>query len=280
MPLDRSFVFPSFPQNAYFLRIHFRYAGPVPHSHYVHPRYSGPASHSPHMNSRDSGPTPKFHSGPVRMLAGPVRMPPRFRDRPHIPTRTTTGTGGIIPSDLRHLCKVEYPTIRFNSSRAAAGLVLDDEGRTVTQTVGTAGHKFVYATESFSTGCHYSSFRIKHRAVNSNIMFGVSNGQSSVTASVFPGCKSDASGCSLDLANGHFCRAGTRLVTPAHKHLTQATKIGVLLDLYHRTVSFYADGNLVGTGAGSDVLTANMYYPVIAICELDHSVTIEDIETK
>ena len=194
--------------------------------------------------------------------------------------RTTTSTSGIIPSDLRHLCKVEYPTIRFNPSRAAAGLVLDDEGRTVTQTVGTAGHKCVYATENFSTGCHYWSFRIKHRTVNSNIMFGVGNGQSSVTASVFPGCPSDASGCSLDLVNGHFCRAGTRLVTPAHKHLTQATKIGVLLDLYHRAISFYADGNLVGTGAGSDVLTANMYYPVIAICELDHSVTIEDNETN
>ena len=177
-----------------------------------------------------SGPVLKFHSVPVRMLAGPVRMPPCFRDPPHIPTRTTTLTGAIIPSDLRHLCKVEYPTIRFNPSHVAAGLV-DDEGRTVTQTVGTGGHKCVYATESFSTRCHFWSFRIKHRAVSSNIMFGVSNGQSSVTASVFPGCKCDASGFSLNLANGHFCQAGTCLVTPAHKHLTQSTEIGVLLDL-------------------------------------------------
>ena len=86
MPLDRSVVFPLLPQNAYFLRIHFCYAGHVPHTHYVHPCYSGPMVHSPHMDSRDSGPTPKFHSGPIRMLAGPVQMPPCFHDCPHIPT--------------------------------------------------------------------------------------------------------------------------------------------------------------------------------------------------
>ena len=58
--------------------------------YHVHSRYSGPASHSPHMYSRDSGPAPKFHSGPVRMLVGPIRMPPCFRDRPHIPTLVLT----------------------------------------------------------------------------------------------------------------------------------------------------------------------------------------------
>ena len=81
MPHDRSFVFHSFLQNANFLRNHFRYSGPVPHLHHVLSRYSGPASHAPHMHSRDSGPAPKFDSGPVRIPAGPIQMPPWFRDK-------------------------------------------------------------------------------------------------------------------------------------------------------------------------------------------------------
>ena len=56
MPHDRSFVFPLFPQNAYFLHVHFCHSGPVLHSHHVLSRYSGPVLHSPHMHSRDSGP--------------------------------------------------------------------------------------------------------------------------------------------------------------------------------------------------------------------------------
>ena len=86
MPHYRPLGFPSFPQNAYFFREHFHYSGPVPHLYHMLSRYSGPASHSPHTYSRDSGPTPKRHSGPVRMLAGPIRMPLWFHDRPDIPT--------------------------------------------------------------------------------------------------------------------------------------------------------------------------------------------------
>ena len=98
MLLDRSFVFPSFPQNAYLLRIHFRCSGLVLHSHHIHSRYSGPApKHSHHIHSRYSGPAPKSHSGPVRMLAGPVRMPPCFHDRPDIPTGGAKSAGKKLP---------------------------------------------------------------------------------------------------------------------------------------------------------------------------------------
>ena len=89
MPLGRSFVFLSLlwlPPDAYLLHIHFRYSGPVPYLHHMHFRYSGPMPYLHHMHFRYSGPAPNFHSGPVRMLPGPVRMPPCFRDHPDIPT--------------------------------------------------------------------------------------------------------------------------------------------------------------------------------------------------
>ena len=50
MPHDRSFVFPSFPQNEHFLHNHFCYSGPVPHLHHVLSRYSGPRrTHHTHI---------------------------------------------------------------------------------------------------------------------------------------------------------------------------------------------------------------------------------------
>ena len=93
LPLSRSFAFPSFlclHRDAYFFHMHSRHSGPA----------------------RISFCCFSFHSGPVRMLPGPVRMLPCFRDDPDIPTRR--------PLKIA----VRSNNISLNKSRAGAAVRL------------------------------------------------------------------------------------------------------------------------------------------------------------
>jgi SPRY domain len=179
-----------------------------------------------------------------------------------------------IPKDLI----IDFPTIRFNPSRAAFGLALADDNRRVTQTVNLCTFKCVYLMDGITSGCKYWSFKIINRgSIGDDMMIGVSDSSINLTQSIYPG-QSAAPGCSLYLHNGHFYHSGTSVASANVALVKTATVIGVLLNMNDKTVTFFADGKHVGSvGADTNVLTRSEYFPVIALRELGQSVEVMDL---
>jgi hypothetical protein len=185
----------------------------------------------------------------------------------------------ILPETLNYPpSNFSVHTVQFDPSRCSGGLSLDFQNYRVTQTVGAATHKCVYGFEGFTTGSHYFSFKINDRGNNGYIMIGVSDGSASCATSSYPGA-SNCPGVSIYLSCGYRYYSNTNAAMPNCAQVTQATHIGVLLNMDMKTCSFFADGRLIGMGAGSDVLKAQKYFPVISLYELGQSVS-SDVVSK
>ena len=184
-----------------------------------------------------------------------------------------------LPECLKYVDNLHFHSaddIWFDATRAAAGVVFSARNRCITQNVSTASHKCVYATKGFAagSGSHYMQFKVLNRGPNGYIMIGISDGTSLCTTSFFPGY-SNCPGCSLYLANGHRYYGNTNAALASGA--VTATTIGMLYNSDHKTLSFFADGALLGMAAGVDVLKAATYYPVVSLYELGHEVAIDDI---
>jgi hypothetical protein len=193
-------------------------------------------------------------------------------------TTLTSNSKSQIPANLAHYDRVQFPTVRFDTACALEGVTVSHQGRCITQIVerGVAPYiyKTVYAQEGFASGSHYWSYQVLDKACTiSNIYIGV--GSAKVNGP-FPGIGNHP-GCSLAVPSGQYWKANRAIVVPDVSLVNEATTIGLLLDMDHKTVTFYADGKRVGMGAGADVLDAAKYYPVVSFCHLGQSVVVEDI---
>jgi hypothetical protein len=118
----------------------------------------------------------------------------------------------------------------------------------------------------FDSGCNYWSFHVQGKTSGSNeIAIGVGS------ATGYPHDDKDHSGCSLSLLPG-ISPGGQYHHFPFDTRVQKATTIGVLLDMDHKMVTFYADGKRIGIGAGADVLTGAKYYPLVSLSEIGHCV--------
>lgn len=171
------------------------------------------------------------------------------------------------PQDLVYL-PVQYHQIRYDPSHAAAGIQFADENFFITQNVSVSTHKCVFATEGYRTGIHYWEQRIIDDASDKYIMIGVSK-NASVTISTFPGHGSDK-GVSYYGNNGYRYFANTH--AGFGSIFKSGDVIGTLLNMEHKTVTFYLNGQRVGTALGADYLTDDIYYPVVALHSLGHTV--------
>jgi hypothetical protein len=217
--------------------------------------------------------------GSKRATSSPVTAPTVIMEAAG--TTSTTTNKSQLPANLVHYDRVQFPTVRFDTScdleGVLEGVMVSHQGRCITQIVEPGVvhvYKPVYAQEGFASGSHYWSYRIlDHGCVKSSICIGV--GSAKVNKGHFPGIGNHP-GCSLAVRAGRYWKANVASGVPDVTRVNEATTIGVLLDMDHKTVTFYADGKRVGMGAGADMLKAKTYYPVVSFCHLGQSVVVED----
>jgi hypothetical protein len=117
----------------------------------------------------------------------------------------------------------------------------------------------IIGEEGFSEGIHYWQFHIIDSGLPGGIMIGVSSGKK---LSLVPGIDGD-DGCTYH--NNGMCYPNKNEKKCAFSYFDKHDDIGVLLNMEEKTISFFKNGNLLGCGAGADVLVADRYYPVISI---------------
>ena len=179
----------------------------------------------------------------------------------------------LYPSDLIYVTGVQFHQVVWDPTRAAQGIVFQNENRLVTQNVALISHKCVMGTVGFTTGVHYWNLEIIDDAATKYIMIGVSK-NASLTTSTYPGANNDK-GVSYYGANGYRYFANTHAAFgPAFK---KGDVVGVLLNMGHKTVTFYLNGQRVGTAIGIDQLTDDIYYPCVALYTLGHAVVSREL---
>jgi SPRY domain len=194
---------------------------------------------------------------------------------PSSPSDSVATEGPGIAKDL----VVHFPTARFDPSRAASGLALDENNRRVTNTTSDNARawKCIYVTDGITSGCKYWSFKIINRATG-HITIGISDSTFDVSGHrAFPGYRG-AVGCSLGLCNVYIHHRNTSSKTGDAFRVKNATVVGVLVDMNCKTVSFYADGEPVGTvGADASGLTSGKeYFPVLSLLADGQCVEVMD----
>jgi SPRY domain len=188
----------------------------------------------------------------------------------HVPG--ITEGAAAIPKDLI----VEYPSTRFDCAKASC-FTLDEDNRRVTRTANIVGWNFIYLKNGITSGRKYWSFKIIHKG--NDTMIGVCDSSLNLAQiSTYPGA-SGVSGCSLNLTDGYLSYCNKYVACTNASRAKGAAVIGVLVDMNHKTVTFYADGERVGTvEAGSNVLMSGReYFPVVSLYSHGSCVEVMDL---
>jgi SPRY domain len=180
-------------------------------------------------------------------------------------------------TDIHDDLVVHFPIIRFNPLYVAEDVALTDANRRVSKATGSEdGWKCIDLKNGISSGCKFWSFRIINRGSSANIMIGVLDSTIDVTKITYPG-HADGTGCSIYLLNGSFYCNGTQTaVSMDVSRVQKATVIGVLLNMSHKTVTFYADGDGVGT-VDARVLKGHEWFPVVSLFRQGQCVEVMDL---
>jgi SPRY domain len=175
----------------------------------------------------------------------------------------------LLMANLKYSHGVEFYQVTWDCSRASNGLVIDNDCKTVLKnTAATGSFLPVLGTVGFSGGLHCWNIKIVDAGNINNIMIGVSSG-SNVSISNYPGYGSDK-GVSYYGANGHRYFRNTR--EPFGPTFTSGDIIGTLLNMKHKTVTFYKNGACIGTAISVDSLTDGVYYPCISLQTLGQEI--------
>lgn len=174
-----------------------------------------------------------------------------------------------IPDPVKYESNVQLKRARFTSCKISSGLALGNENFSVTQTISTTTHKSAYAQEGINSGCHYYAFKIINGGPNNYVMIGLGSSVP-LNSSSFPGASNDP-GVSYYGGNGHSYYSNT--YSSFGETYTTNDEIGMLVNMDLRTVTFFKNGQLVGTAAGSDVIKPNtIYYPIVSLYQLGQKV--------
>ncbi|KAH3760783.1 purine-nucleoside phosphorylase [Pelomyxa schiedti] len=175
-----------------------------------------------------------------------------------------------IPPDLATVGNLHYHCVTWDPARAAPGIAFDQANTLVTQNIGTLTHKTVLGDEGFFDGSHYWSLKVLDGGPSKYIMIGVCDASfgGMFPVSHYPGLKTD--GVSYYGANGYTYKLGG--YGGFGPVFGTGSEVGVLLNMTHRTCTFFLNGTRVGTAAGADVLTGRTYFPSVSLYELGASV--------
>jgi SPRY domain len=173
----------------------------------------------------------------------------------------------IIPRDVKYLAGIQFHEVVWDITRAAPGLTFDYTNKIVkTKTFGALQWQSVFGTIGFTSGIHYWSFDIMDAGEIEQIMIGVSK-DLIVTQSVYPGIA--LCGGMSDKGVSYYAHNGYRYFSGTHATFSQSYTnsdiIGTLLNMNHKTITFYKNAERAGTAIGKDHLSENLYFPCISL---------------
>eukprot|EP00698_Gefionella_okellyi_P005544 TRINITY_DN15052_c0_g1_i1.p1 TRINITY_DN15052_c0_g1~~TRINITY_DN15052_c0_g1_i1.p1 ORF type:complete len:208 (-),score=32.02 TRINITY_DN15052_c0_g1_i1:52-675(-) len=169
---------------------------------------------------------------------------------------------------------VHFPKLIWDITRIAPGLKLE-RGCTVVKQVNAAGtHKPIFALwEAPTTGLHFYQMKVENAGPSNCVMIGLGSSVATM-ASTYPGDNND-SGVSYYGANGYRYYSNT--YAGYGPTFTTGDVIGVLLNLNHRTVTFFKNDECVGTAADASILKEGvLYYPICTLYQEGSQVALLD----
>jgi hypothetical protein len=120
--------------------------------------------------------------------------------------------------------------------------------------------------DGWNQGVHYWSMRLMDRGMSGHMMIGIVSSNFNTSSDQFPGYTGDSYG--FYVTNGTKYRSAAPSAFVLDKPQNNDV-IGVLLDLEARTLTYFKNGQILGTAFGELSLQDNIkYYPAIGLYEL------------
>eukprot|EP00698_Gefionella_okellyi_P001072 TRINITY_DN1095_c0_g1_i4.p1 TRINITY_DN1095_c0_g1~~TRINITY_DN1095_c0_g1_i4.p1 ORF type:complete len:232 (+),score=38.80 TRINITY_DN1095_c0_g1_i4:135-830(+) len=182
-----------------------------------------------------------------------------------------------LPDDLLH---AEGLTVingaRFDPTRMGNGLELEDRHRVISNPASTS-HKMCYLdVPPVKTGKMLVHVKVIHGGENNYNSFGMGPFSSARgDRASFPGYR--IPGASLYGNNGAvYSSGGTAASYTMCGALPTGTVVGILINMEHRTLTFFVNGRNIGMAADASVLTADAYYFVMSLHDPGAKLAIMD----
>ena len=181
---------------------------------------------------------------------------------------------GSKPAILEYYPHTQFPNPIYQLSQVAPTLKITTP-TLLEKTSAEACHRTCYFNYQITSGTHYFQVKMINPGPNAYIMFGIVKDGFSLNGSTYPG--SDANSFGYYFSSGNkYHRAGAAGFAQPTKQA--GSTVGMLVDMDARTITYFADGQLLGTAFGSDSIPAGQtWYPAIALYELS-AVAIEHFE--
>jgi hypothetical protein len=125
----------------------------------------------------------------------------------------------------------------------------------------------------WTEGVHYWSIRIIERGSSAYLVIGIVLPTFNISLIHYPGATNDSYGLCLSNGQKYNNSVGTAFTSDLPKN---NDVIGVLLDLEARTLTYYKNGQILGTAFGllPDKGTNAKYYPAVGFYELGQWVSL------
>lgn len=163
---------------------------------------------------------------------------------------------------------------RFDSSACAPDLFISDNNTHLRKNTETLGHRSCrIGTTGWTKGVHYWSVRIIDRASRGYITIGVILSTFDVSLLKYVGQTTTSYGFYAYNGHKYHNHVGKAFTSDLPKN---GDVIGVLLDLDARTLTYFKNGQILGTAFGQLPVADNntKYYPAVSFYELGHWVTL------
>jgi hypothetical protein len=182
---------------------------------------------------------------------------------------------GILFDMFKCFCSVlSFVDLRFDPSACGPGLFISDNNTHLRQNVASGAHHTCRTMgNGWTQGVHYWSVKIIDRSAEGRIMIGIISSAFNVSLPQYVGQTSDSYG--FYPHNGQKYNNGANVVFTSDLP-KNGDVIGVLLDLEARTLTYFKNGQILGTAFGQIPLQGNdiKYYPAISCYELGNWVSL------
>jgi hypothetical protein len=176
---------------------------------------------------------------------------------------------------LKYFCSVLFFTdLRFNPSACAPGLFISDHNTQLRQNVATTQWRTCRTMGTgWTEGVHYWSIRVADRGPTGYLIIGIVSSAFDTSVLQYSGQTSDSYGFQLYSGHRHNNAKSTVLTTDLPKN---GDVIGVLLDLDAQTLTYFKNGQILGTVFGQIPVRSTdiKYHPAVACYELGSWVSL------
>jgi hypothetical protein len=172
------------------------------------------------------------------------------------------------------LFSIIFVELRFDPSACGPGLFISDNNTHLRQNVEAGGHRACRAMgNGWTQGIHYFSVRIIDKSTAGYVMIGIVQSTFDTSLLQYVGQTSDSYAFYLHNSHKYNNSASVALTSDLARN---GDVIGVLLDLEARMLTYFKNGQILGTAFGQIPLRSTdiKYYPAISFFELGHWVSL------